>query len=158
VIQAAAAPANLVTGLRTYRGSGGRKLQRFFSTFPGGKPGAGLLILRISLGITILIHSVIYLTGTAGHLGWTVIAALAGIAGSLLLLIGFLTPLVSASVCLGAIFVSLSQLWSLPFDLSNIDLSAMCCILVAAAIAFLGPGAFSLDAQMFGRREIIIPD
>jgi uncharacterized membrane protein YphA (DoxX/SURF4 family) len=141
-----------------YRGSGGRKLQRFFSTFPGGKPGAGLLILRISLGITILIHSGIYLTGAAGYSGWTVTAALAGIAGSLLLLIGFLTPLVSVSVCLSAIFVSLSYLQSPSTDLHNIDLSAICCILVAAAVAFLGPGAFSLDARMFGRREIIIPD
>jgi uncharacterized membrane protein YphA (DoxX/SURF4 family) len=101
---------------------------------------------------------VIDLTGTAGHSDWTVIAAAAGIAGSLLLLVGFLTPLVSAAVCLGAIFVSLSRLQALPADLHNVDLSAICCILVAAAIAFLGPGAFSLDARMFGRREIIIPD
>jgi uncharacterized membrane protein YphA (DoxX/SURF4 family) len=157
VIRAAAAPANLVTGPRTYQGSGGDKLQRFFSTFPAGKPGAGLLILRISLGITILLHSGVYLTGAAGHSGWTVIAGPAGIAGSLLLLIGFLTPLVSVSVCLGAIFASLSHLQS-PTDMHNIDLSAICCILVAAALAFLGPGAFSLDARMFGRREIIIPD
>jgi len=158
VIRAAAAPVKLVTELRTYRGSGGRKLQRFFSTFPGGKPGAGLLILRISLGVTILIHSVVYLTGTEGHSGWPVIAALAGIAGSLLLLLGFLTPLVSVSVFLGAIFVSLPHLRSVPAGLHNVDLSAICCILVAAAVAFLGPGAFSLDARMFGRREIIIPD
>jgi hypothetical protein len=25
------------------------------------------------------------------------------------------------------------------------------------AVVFLGPGAFSLDARLFGRREIIIP-
>ena len=100
----------------------------------------------------------IYLTGTAGHSGWTAAAALAGIAGSLLLLLGFLTPLVSASVCLAAIFASLSHLQSLPTDLYNVDPSAICCILVAVAVAFLGPGAFSLDARMFGRREIIIPD
>jgi uncharacterized membrane protein YphA (DoxX/SURF4 family) len=116
------------------------------------------LILRISLGITILIHSVIYLTGAEGHSGWTVIAALGGIAGSLLLLLGFLTPLVSVLVFLGAIFVAFSHLRSLPTDLHNVDPSAICCILVAAAVAFLGPGAFSLDARMFGRREIIIPD
>jgi hypothetical protein len=27
----------------------------------------------------------------------------------------------------------------------------------ATAIALLGPGAFSLDARLFGRREILIP-
>jgi len=27
----------------------------------------------------------------------------------------------------------------------------------AAAITFLGPGAYSLDARLFGRREIVLP-
>lgn len=31
-------------------------------------------------------------------------------------------------------------------------------IILAAAIALLGPGAFSLDARLFGRREIVIPN
>jgi len=30
-------------------------------------------------------------------------------------------------------------------------------VILAAAIALLGPGAFSLDARLFGRREIVIP-
>ncbi len=29
--------------------------------------------------------------------------------------------------------------------------------LILVALVFLGPGAFSLDARLFGRREIIIP-
>ena len=29
---------------------------------------------------------------------------------------------------------------------------------ISAALALLGPGAFSLDARLFGRREIIIPE
>ena len=30
-------------------------------------------------------------------------------------------------------------------------------IVMATAIVLLGPGAFSLDARLFGRREIVIP-
>jgi hypothetical protein len=30
-------------------------------------------------------------------------------------------------------------------------------IVPAITIALLGPGAFSLDARMFGRREILVP-
>jgi hypothetical protein len=28
---------------------------------------------------------------------------------------------------------------------------------MAVAVALMGPGAFSLDARLFGRREIVIP-
>jgi hypothetical protein len=31
-------------------------------------------------------------------------------------------------------------------------------IVLTTAIALLGPGAFSIDARMFGRREILIPN
>jgi hypothetical protein len=30
-------------------------------------------------------------------------------------------------------------------------------IIIAVAIALLGPGAFSFDGYLFGRREIVIP-
>jgi hypothetical protein len=32
------------------------------------------------------------------------------------------------------------------------------CAAIAVAVIFLGPGALSLDARLFGRREIIIPN
>jgi hypothetical protein len=30
-------------------------------------------------------------------------------------------------------------------------------VVLAAAVLCLGPGAFSVDARLFGRREVIIP-
>ena len=54
-------------------------------------------------------------------------------------LAGFLTPLAA----IGAAAVSLFG--SAPYAFA-----------IAAALALLGPGAFSVDARLFGRREIVI--
>jgi uncharacterized membrane protein YphA (DoxX/SURF4 family) len=75
-----------------------------------------------------------------------------------LVVIGLITPVASIMVALSTIAAVLS---SLPeptgtlFDTKPllIDVSVM-----AIAVALLGPGAFSLDARLFGRREIIIPN
>jgi len=48
--------------------------------------------------------------------------------------------------------------WTAPSAFVPIDrLAALILIVDAAALALLGPGALSLDARLFGRREIIIP-
>jgi uncharacterized membrane protein YphA (DoxX/SURF4 family) len=50
----------------------------------------------------------------------------------------------------------LSWLW-LPAWLRPIDrMAAVLVVADAVAIALLGPGAYSLDARLFGRREIFI--
>ena len=67
------------------------------------------------------------------------------------LLIGFLTPVVAIIIAGGAIVTAIAAL-SLP------TLSLMGVVILAAAIALLGPGAFSVDARLFGRREILIPN
>jgi hypothetical protein len=41
--------------------------------------------------------------------------------------------------------------------LCNTSLSIVFLIAITAALALLGPGAFSVDARLFGRREIMIP-
>lgn len=65
------------------------------------------------------------------------------------MLIGFLTPIVAVVSGGGAIFTALS---ALPLPTQTL----VGVIILAAAIALLGPGAFSLDARLFGRREILI--
>ena len=63
------------------------------------------------------------------------------------MLVGLMTPLVALLVAVGGIGVAL-------FGDSE---AATYVIGLSIAIALLGPGAFSLDARMFGRREITIP-
>jgi hypothetical protein len=46
---------------------------------------------------------------------------------------------------------------SLTLELFEAKLTAALATVIAVALICLGPGAFSLDARLFGRREIIIP-
>lgn len=79
---------------------------------------------------------------------------MAGIAG-LLLILGLLTPVASALV--GSSYIGLA--FAAPTAACHPSETALTYMLVIAiSITLLGPGAFSFDSRLFGRREIIIPD
>ena len=84
------------------------------------------------------------------------LAVLAFAAGAFLLA-GLMTPLVSVLVAAGGIGIALSWIPSPAPNLFDSYLAIINLIVLSVAIALLGPGAFSLDAWMFGRREIMIP-
>jgi len=128
-------------------------MQRLFSTFPDGRPGAGLLLLRWAIAGWFLVVSGTYLA--QGGWGRLAVGLLAGASG-VSLLIGFLTPL-GVLVGLGSIGLCLS--WpplGTPIFLNEL-LVAFLAVIAAAAVFLLGPGAHSVDARLFGRREISIP-
>jgi hypothetical protein len=118
---------------------------RLYSVFPTGAPGIALLILRLSLAAAILDSCFDVIKPAALPL-----VCLALAVQSLFLCLGFLTPIVSIVACafeLTALFVTGHA------DVRFIALAS----LNAAAIALLGPGAYSLDARLFGRRELVFP-
>jgi uncharacterized membrane protein YphA (DoxX/SURF4 family) len=78
------------------------------------------------------------------------------VAGSLLLA-GFLTPVAAALAALNAASISISLIPPPHLDFAQSKLLAAFVAALAAAIFLLGPGAFSIDARLFGLREIIIP-
>jgi len=86
-----------------------------------------------------------------------VLSGLLGVAGGAALLVGFLTPIAGALVCLGALGMGFSLLPAPEPNLLDARLTIIFAGIMTAAIVFLGPGAFSIDARLFGRREIIIP-
>jgi uncharacterized membrane protein YphA (DoxX/SURF4 family) len=78
-------------------------------------------------------------------------------AGSAFLVIGLMTPFVAVLVAVGGITAVLSWILLPGQVLSDSYQAILNLIVLSIAIALLGPGAFSLDARMFGRREITIP-
>jgi uncharacterized membrane protein YphA (DoxX/SURF4 family) len=128
-----------------------------FSTFPGGWPGAGLLLLRAAIGVTAIIQGGHYLVDPGNLTLGTGTVGLVAIASGALLLSGFLTPVAGIVAGLGTLGVTLGWLPAATRNLFDARLPAVFAVIMSACIVFLGPGAFSVDARLFGRREIIIP-
>jgi uncharacterized membrane protein YphA (DoxX/SURF4 family) len=134
-----------------------RGLQRNFSTFPDGRAGVGLLLLRLALGAVLGAQGVIYLMSRhdLGGLGWTV--GLLALGSGVFLLVGYGTPFASVLAAIIAAGSALSWFRAPSLDLFDSKLASSLVAAIAVAIACLGAGAFSIDARLFGPREIIIP-
>lgn len=134
------------------------RLQRFFSSFPGGWPGLGLLILRIAVAFNAILCGVSVLAGWNAQMSSSWMTSLLWIVIGLLVLTGFVTPLASIAATFGYLIPSLSSLLAAGPVKSASTFSGLYLAAISAALALLGPGAFSVDARLFGRREIIIPE
>lgn len=113
--------------------------------FPLGAPGAALLVLRLAVAATLLID------GTA-H--WTLVTSLWRLVPVLLavacLCVGLLTPFYASLSCL-------IELCTLAVVRGQDIFHLFISILISAALAILGPGAYSVDAQIFGRKLLTVP-
>ena len=112
--------------------------------FPQGGPGVALLLLRISVGSIFFIN--------ASKLGHGSPVNLVG-AGALLVLlalvVGFLTPYLAVIAGAAAVATLVLGYAGDPVHTAS--------VVDAIALALLGPGAYSIDARLFGRRVTIVP-
>jgi hypothetical protein len=132
----------------------GLNLRRLYSTFPGGIPGVGLLLLRAAIGAKLIIHALAWMNHPEDfNLKVLSIGPIILIAGCSFVF-GFLTPLAGALVALTGMLSLVSRQLPDPFFFTRWTADT---IAMATAISLLGPGAFSLDAHWFGRRRIIFP-
>jgi uncharacterized membrane protein YphA (DoxX/SURF4 family) len=131
-------------------------LQRLFSAFPAGLPAVGLLLLRIGVAVVLVVQGAACLNDPiAPTWGTWAVGVLAALTGGLLL-IGLMTPLAGTLAALDIAGTAVSWPWHTPNTLGA-GVAAVLPVVVAAAIALLGPGSISVDAALFGRREIKIP-
>jgi len=132
-------------------------LQRLFSAFPNGLPGLGLLLLRVAAAVGLIVQGAACLTDPhAGTWGTWAVGVMAALIGALLL-IGLMTPLAGMLAALASAGIVFSWLPSPTPHTLGVGLAGFLPVVVAVAIALLGPGAISIDAALFGRREITIP-
>jgi uncharacterized membrane protein YphA (DoxX/SURF4 family) len=128
-------------------------LQRTFSGFPTGWPGLALLLLRLVVGGAA--SSQAWLLITADHAANTsVVVALLAFVTGLVLIIGFLTPIASVVLSAGGLVLAVHPSVSGHLLLFESGMARLEFIAMSVALISLGPGGLSLDARMYGRREI----
>ena len=114
--------------------------------FPNGWPGRGLLLLRVTDGLLLLYGFMRH--GNAPFVA-NIPSAIAALLGTLILL-GLWTPIVGVA--------SAATEFLLLVRGDDDAQLLICSIALGASISMLGPGAFSVDAAMFGRRRLDLPD
>jgi uncharacterized membrane protein YphA (DoxX/SURF4 family) len=115
-----------------------------------------LLLLRAVIGSAIVVQGGSYVGAPdATPASW--LFGLSALGSGCMLLIGFLTPLAGAIVGLDMVGISLSVLPSTTAGVFDSRTALIFGLTILLAIIGAGPGRFSLDARVFGRREIIIP-
>ncbi|MBP1203393.1 putative membrane protein YphA (DoxX/SURF4 family) [Duganella sp. 1411] len=129
-------------------------MRGFSSSFPRGGAGAGLLLLRLAVALQLLTETLCaeaapwWSAMLPAAMAWLPLSLAVSLAVALAL--GVLTPVAGA----------LGALWQLLCLAQSGWGHAPPCIvgaLTAAALVLLGPGAYALDARLFGRRRLVLP-
>jgi len=119
-------------------------VRTLYSTFARGWPGVALLFMRLVIAVALATHAIVRLPRGAptepAALLWLSIVA------GVFLLLGLWTPIAGAFMAIVALWRASSQSGD-PW--TYVLLATLC-----AALVFLGPGAWSIDAYLFGWKRI----
>ena len=117
-------------------------MQRLYTTFPNEWPGAGLLLLRLAEGIPSVLEGTLRTLSSGATIAALPYAA--DIVSGLLLIMGFWTPI-------GGLLQALVEFSS---ALAGAGYEHIIRGMIGVSLAMLGPGAWSVDARLFGRKRI----
>ena len=117
-------------------------MQRLYTTFPNEWPGAGLLLLRLAEGVPSVVEGATRALGSGATVATLPYAV--DILSGLLLIVGFWTPI-------GGVLQALVEFSS---ALSASGYDHIVRGMIGLSMAMLGPGAWSIDARLFGRKRI----
>ena len=119
-------------------------MQRLFSTFASGWPGAGLLLLRALVSAALLRDEIPQIIDRS--VSGVIIPRMIAVAAGIFLLVGLWTPVVG-------ILVAIVEVWIVLVVAGDPSVPLMLAT-IGAALAMIGPGAWSVDARLFGRKHI----
>lgn len=124
-------------------------MQRLFSTFPNSWPGRALLLQRV-VTATILFCSAFAQLREPSHFS-LIFPHLVGAGAGILLLLGLWTPVCGTLIAVVEVWVAYSS------GGGGAGIHIMLATL-GATLAMIGPGAWSIDARLFGRKHIEISE
>jgi putative oxidoreductase len=119
-------------------------VQRLFSSFADGWPGAGLLLLRLLAGSGLLYGGIVS-ARSAFDTAQMVPSILAAASGAMLV-VGLFTPFAGIMAAVVEVWITFPHP---EYRWPQIGLAALC-----LSLAMIGPGAWSIDARLFGRKQI----
>ncbi len=147
-------------------------MKRIFGTQVAGRNAAGLLIMRLFFGLGLTLHGYQKLSSPGGAFGWADpglhfeippvfqgLATLAEFGGGIAMMVGLLTPVAMLGILITMSVAIIKFHWAVRhaqyvplrggFDYEP----AAHYFIFALGLLISGPGSFSLDALIFGRRS-----
>jgi hypothetical protein len=114
-------------------------VQRLFTTFADGWPGAGLLLLRLLTGAVLIDFGI---SGVhEGPLPWNAALQIIGISAAIFLLVGMFTPVAGMLAAVAKVWIAIWQFSSHSGDPGD-------------SVGDDRAGVWSIDAQRYGRKHI----
>jgi putative oxidoreductase len=123
-------------------------LRRLYSTFAGGWPGTGLLLMRVVVGSALIVGASSILWSAPPPINTTIMSVFLAGCG-ILLIPGIWTPVAGT-------LVAVIEIWQILTPAGD-RWVALLVGTIGGALAMLGPGLWSVDARLFGWKRVEAP-